>query len=65
MSYIRKTKDEFRIYVHYGDGWEHDTTEDTYPKLKLQMVAYRENCGYPVKWKRVRVPVDDSIEATA
>jgi len=45
MAYVRKTKDEYEIQGNYGygDGWECETTEETYKEAKEQLKAYREN----------------------
>jgi len=58
--YQRKTKDEYRLFVNYGygDGWEHEISEDSHREIMRRAREYRENCPeYPVKWSRHRVPV--------
>lgn len=56
--YKRKTKDEYRLYVNYGEGWEYEIAEDTISMIISQARTYRENCPqYPVKWRCHRVPV--------
>jgi len=47
--YKRKTRDCWRFYVDYGDGWEYETTEYTREAADTQRKAYRENCAYPLK----------------
>ena len=55
--YKRKTVDEYRLYVNYGQGWEHETTEESYRELREQQRCYRENCPeYPTKLVIKRVP---------
>lgn len=52
MAYVRKTRDEYRLHVNYGygDGWEHEVTEDTWTEASNRRTEYRENCPeYPVK----------------
>lgn len=49
-KYVRKTTDEYRIWVKYGQGWEHDTTELTLKLVLEQMKCYRADCKFPVKW---------------
>lgn len=49
MAYTRKTQDVWRIYVNYGQGYEHECTELTRAEMKANVRAYRDNCGYPVK----------------
>jgi hypothetical protein len=57
--YIRKTVDEYRIMVNYGQGWEHVHTEDTPKAAREQAGLYRENCAYPVKIAKKRVRRED------
>lgn len=52
--YKRKTSDVWRLYVNYGQGWEHETTEETYSAYKENRKAYIENCKYPQRWKKGR-----------
>ena len=47
---------EFRLFVHYGQGWEHETTELTVAAIRQRAAEYRANCPqFPIKWGRVRV----------
>lgn len=57
MAYIRKTRDEWEIQVNYGygQGWECDTTEETWKDAKAQAKTYRENVPYPVRIVKKRV----------
>jgi hypothetical protein len=58
MAYQRKTRDEYRLYVNYGQGWEHETTENTFAELKAQQKCYRDNCPqYPTQRRIVRVKI--------
>lgn len=48
-KYTRKTKDCWRFYCNYGQGWEHEITEYTYAEMKENKKAYRENSSYSLK----------------
>lgn len=56
---MRAYETEFRLFVNYGQGWEHETTESS-PRAIVQRVReYRANAPeYPVKWKSARVVSD-------
>ncbi len=48
--YKRKTRDVWHFLVHYGSGWEHETTEPTLAAARAQRKCYRENCPeYPTR----------------
>jgi hypothetical protein len=50
MTRQRKTRDEWRLWVNYGQGWEHEVSEDTFREARERRKEYRENCPqYPVK----------------
>lgn len=53
---------EYRLFVHYGQGWEHETTESTLAAIRARAAEYRSNCSYPVKWSRARVVSDEARE---
>lgn len=59
MAYQRKTEDEYRLHVDYGQGWEHEVTEPTRAEIMARRREYRENAPqYPVKWTGPhRVPI--------
>lgn len=61
-TYKRKTIDVWRIYVNYGQGWEHECTEMTREAMKENRRAYRENCAWPVKVVRGREKVKEVVE---
>ena len=66
MAYVRKTRDVWHIYVNYGQGWEHESTELTRKEMQENRKAYRENCAYPIKVKKVREKIIlDSIVPTS
>jgi hypothetical protein len=49
---VRKTRDCWRFYLNYGQGWEHETTEYTRAAMRENRKAYRENAPqYPLKIK--------------
>ena len=49
MAYKRKTRDCWRFYCDYGQGWEHEITEYTRKEMKENKKAYLENSPYPLK----------------
>jgi hypothetical protein len=65
MSYVRKTRDEYQIYVNYGQGWEHEISEDTMKEAQERRKEYRDNCPqYQTKIvsKRVRIEPQSATE---
>lgn len=62
MTYQRKTKDEWQIHVNYGygDGWEHECTEETRKEGLAQLRCYRENCDYPAQMICRRVSIEQN-----
>jgi len=51
MGYKRTTRDEYRLFVNYGQGWEYEVNEPTWKEMKAQIRCYRENCPqYSVKY---------------
>lgn len=60
MKYKRKTRDEYRILVHYGQVWEHEITEETFRDAREQYRCYRANCPYPVKIVKKRVRIEEA-----
>ena len=51
---------EFRLFVRYGQGWEHETTESTVTAIRQRMAEYKANTPYPVKWSKHRVLTDEA-----
>ena len=50
MSYQRKTRDVWRFYVDYGNGWEHEFTDYSLAEAKQDRKDYANNCPqHPVK----------------
>ena len=50
MSYQRKTRDVWHLFVNYEYGWEHELDEFTRSAIKQRVKEYRENCPqYPTK----------------
>ncbi len=55
----RKTRDEYRLMVNYGQGWEHETTEESMADARAQRATYRANCPqYPARIVRKRVRIE-------
>lgn len=60
MTYQRKTRDEWQLWIDYGygHGWEHEISEDTRKDVLQRRKEYRENCPeYPTKIKCKRVKI--------
>lgn len=50
MSRQRTTRDEWTLRINYGQGWEDETTEDSYREIRARAKEYRENCPqYPTR----------------
>ncbi len=55
---------EYRLFVNYGQGWEHETTESTLADIRQRESEYRANVPqYPVKWSKHRVLTEAAREA--
>jgi len=63
--YVRKTVDVWRVYVNYGQGWEHECTEMSREEMKVNRQAYRENCPYPIRIRKGRDKVDTGVAGGA
>lgn len=45
----------WKLYVHYGQGWEYELFETSWKEVKDRLKEYRENCPqYPIKARRGR-----------
>lgn len=56
--YKRKTRDEWQLWINYGQGFEHETSEETFTDVKNQSKCYAENCpqyARKIKFKRVKI----------
>ena len=63
MPYKRKTRDVWRLYVDYGQGWEHELDEFTLDEARQIRKEYRENCPqYPIKIVKGRERIKDDDE---
>lgn len=63
MTYQRKTRDVWRFYLNYGQGWEHEITELTREGMKENRQAYRENCPqYPLRIVKGRERIEMTLE---
>lgn len=50
MAYQRKTRDVWRFYVNYGNGYELECTDYSRKEAMDDKKAYAENCPqYPTK----------------
>lgn len=48
MAYQRKTRDVWRLWVDYGQGYELELEEFTRAEAQQRLEEYRENCPqYP------------------
>lgn len=61
MGYKRKTVDVWRLYVNYGQGWEHEVTNYSRAESNEDSRAYCENQPYPIKIVRGRESVECNI----
>ena len=53
MAYQRKTRDVYRLFVDYGQGWEHELDEFSLREIRQRQKEYRENCPqYPTRVSR-------------
>lgn len=61
LAHGPKTYVEFRLWVNYGQGWEHECSEASLKDVLAQVKVYRANCPeYPVKWTRARLRIEAS-----
>lgn len=60
---MRKTSDEYRLWINYGQGWELETTEENSKEIRARYREYPDNCPeYPAKWTgphRVQIKVPE------
>jgi hypothetical protein len=67
MTNRRKTRDEWQLHINYGQGWEHEISEDTWPEMRQRLREYRENVPqYPVKAikRRIRLSSYEIAQST-
>jgi len=60
-TYVRKTRDTWQLWINYGYGWEHETTELSRADKREQDRCYAQAVPqYPRKWitKRERITTD-------
>jgi hypothetical protein len=63
MARKRTTRDEWQLHVNYGQGWEHEISEDTFREARARQKEYRENCPqYATKIVSRRVKLDTAAE---
>lgn len=59
MPYTRKTRDDFDIEQHTGEGWEVVSSESTRRAARTAVLEYRENQPeLPVRIKKRRVRIE-------
>lgn len=59
MPYQRKTRDERQLWINYGQGFEHELSEDVWGEMRQRLREYRENCPqYPRRVKLARVKLE-------
>lgn len=61
MTYIRKTQDEWQLWIDYGYGLEEVTAAQTWKEIKQYQKEYRENEGHLIlstKIKCKRIPLE-------
>lgn len=65
MAYVRKTQDVWHVLINYGQGWEHELTEDSFRAARDQRRTYNENVPeYPVKIRKRRERIGpNAVEA--
>lgn len=64
MTYQRKTRDCWRFYLNYGQGWEHEITEYTRAEMKVNRAAYRENAPqYTLRVVFGREPIESQAKS--
>jgi len=54
----RKTRDEYQMFSDYGQGWEHELSEDTWKEMRERLKEYRSNAPqyrYKSVKRRVRL----------
>lgn len=61
-TYKRKTRDCWRFYVNYGQGWEHEITEYTREAMKVNKKAYEQNSLYPLRIVKGREKIEEGEE---
>ena len=61
MRYNPKHITEFVIQGNYGQGWEDETSEETYSAAKKQLRAYQQNSPYPCRLIRRKVENPDYL----
>ena len=65
MAYQRKTRDIWRIYVDYGQGWEYEGADYSRAAARQTQRVYAQNCPqYPVKIVKGRERIKEAQECT-
>lgn len=50
----------WKLYVNYGQGWEYELFEETYKGYCENRIAYKNNCNYPQRWTKSRIPNNET-----
>ena len=56
----RKTRDEWQLHANYGQGFEHEISEDSWKEMRDRLKEYRENAPeyqYKAVKRRVKLEV--------
>lgn len=65
MAYQRKTRDIWRFYVDYGQGWEYEGAEYSRAAARQTQREYAQNCPqYPTKIVKGRERIKEAQECT-
>jgi hypothetical protein len=57
----RKTRDEWQLWINYGQGWEHEISEESFREARERRKEYSENCPeYPTRIKLARVKLESA-----
>jgi hypothetical protein len=51
MKRINKYLYGWKLYVHYSQGWEYETFEETWRGYLENRELYHANCQYPQRWR--------------
>lgn len=59
--YTRKTRDCWRMYVDYGQGWEYELTEYSRADARKRQKEYQLNCPqYPTEIRHGRERIKEA-----
>lgn len=58
MAYVRKTRDEWRLWANYGEGWDFVLAEETKEDILARAREYRANTNAELRIEKHRVPIN-------